>query len=139
MSENQKSNLKNEYIAAQNVPDNLISIVMQGLNESNVDFIEFVKGKMRQSTAKANAKEKDRKTNEYWNKAKEILRDKLLSEYETWISPVDFWAENETTFKLICGEGGDRYFAYYVESNYLADIQAALLEVGIEKEVIFLK
>ena len=136
LTEDQKSNLRNEYIAAQNIPDNLISIIMPGLNESNEDFIAFVNGKKDQATAKANAKEEKRKTNEYWNKAKVILQSKLSSEYETWIKPVDFWNESDTTFELIF-EGGKRYPSKYLEAHYLDDIQDALLEVGIDKEVTF--
>lgn len=136
LSDGQKSNLRNEYIAAQNVPENLISMVMQGLNESNEDFIAFVNGKKEQAADKAKVREKEGKTNEYWNKAKEILKNKLSSDYETWIQPVDFWDEKDTTFELIC-EGGDRYFSNYLETHYLDHIQAALLEAGVEKEVTF--
>ena len=136
LSEDQKNDLRNEYLAAQNIPDNLISIVMPGLNESNVDFIAFVTAKREQSTAKEQARAKERKTHEGWNKAKEILKGKLSSDFETWIKPVDFWDESEETFQLVC-DGGDRYFAKYLDTHYLADIQDALLEVGIEKEVSF--
>lgn len=136
LSEGRKLVWQKEYIAAQNIPENLEHIVMPGLNESNEDFLTFITQQREQSVEKARKNRKERTTNEGWNKAKEILKKNLASDYETWINPVEFWDEDDLTFQLIC-EGGDRYLTNYLESNYLAEIKAALVEVGISKDVTF--
>jgi len=136
LSEGKKIAWQKEFMAANKIPENLEAIVKPGLNESNEDFLNFITLAREQSSVKAEEKQKVRKTNEGWNKAKVILKEKLASGYATWIEPVDYWDEDDTTLQLIAADG-DRYFAKYLETNYLADIEDALEEVGITKEVVF--
>ena len=124
-----------KYIEEQKIPENLENIVMQGLNESNEDFLRFItQAKEERETEKAEPVE--RKISETWDKAKLILKANLSQAYATWIEPVDFWAEDDKTFQLIAPEG-DKYFTTYLKTHYLSDIEDALEELGVTKEVTF--